>query len=421
MKQGTLIQKVTMLILFFAVIAYLAGAAWRSLQDPYPTVLCYAYTLDDAVETTGLLARAEQVVPGQGGIVDIIPDEGEKVGAGQTVAVVYRDESALTRKREIKSLTMEAEQLQDSIAKGGMGWDNARLDESIVSTMTGLRYAAAGGDLTGLEDQSLSLKSLVLSRAATSGGSTVDAAARIGSIDATLAGLQSAAAQDTTAITTAVPGIFSALADGYEDVLTPAVLDTLTPSILDELSAGAVTPPAGAVGKLITNARWYFAANLTEDEADRLVEGRKVTVRFSRDWSGDVDMAVERISAPQDGKCAVTFSSSAFLSQTTLLREQTVDIVFRSQTGIRVPKRALRSETRTETDEKTGAVLREYQVNGVYVLTGAQAEFRPVDILSDDGDYYLVASPDTAGRRTLHSGDEVIVASEPLFDGKVVR
>ncbi|NCB63213.1 MAG: hypothetical protein EOM52_06295 [Clostridia bacterium] len=421
MKQGTLIQKVTIFLLFLGVAAYLAGAAWRSLQSPYTTVMCYAYTVDDSDEATGLLIREEQVIPGQGGIVDVLPDEGEKVGAKQAVAMVYQSESALERKREIKALTMEAEQLQDSIAKGDMGWDNARLDESIVTAMVGLKSSAATGDLTGLEDQSLSLKSLVLSRESTTSGSAVDAAGRIQTISGELQTLQSAAYQDTTSITVSVPGVFSAVSDGFESILTPGILETLTPSALDGYMAQKPEAAAGAVGRLITSSRWYFAANLPEATANRLIEGKKVTVRFSRDWSGDVSMTVERVSAPQNGKCAVALSATSFLSDTTLLREQTVDVVFSSRQGIRVPKKALRAETRTETDEETGAVTGEYQVNGVYVLTGAQAEFRPVEILADDGDYYLVASPENAGRRTLHSGDAIILGAEELFDGKVVQ
>lgn len=421
MKQGSLIQKITIFFLFLGVSAYLAGAVWRSLQSPYTTVMCYAYTVDESAEATGLLVREEQVIPGKGGILDVLPDEGEKVGARQAVAMVYQSESALVRKREIKALTMEAEQLQDSIAKGDMGWDNARLDESIVTAIVGLKSSAATGDLTGLEDQSLSLKSLVLSRESTSSGSTVDAAGRIRAISGELQALQSASSQDTTAITVAVPGVFSAVSDGYENILTPQILGELTPSALDEFMARTPEAAAGAVGRLITSSKWYFVANLPEATANRLTEGKKVTVRFSRDWSGDVSMTVERISAVQNGRCAVAFSSASYLSDTTLLREQTVDVVFYSSQGIRVPKKALRTETRTETDEETGKVIAEYQVTGVYVLTGAQSEFRPVTILADEGDYYLVTSPENAGRRTLHSGDEIILGAEELFDGKVVR
>lgn len=421
MRQDTLIQKLTMLVLFLGVAAYLAGAAWRSMQEPYPTVPCHTYTVDDSAEATGLLIRREQLLAGQGGIVDVVPDEGEKVGAGQTVAVVYRDEVALARRRELKALDLEAEQLNYAILRGDSGWDSARLDESIVAAMVDIRAAAAAGDLTTLEDQSLSFKSLVLSREATYAGGAAGAAQRIQAVDGEIQAMTALASQDTTAVRAPVAGVFSAAADGLEAVLTPEILATLTPMVLDELSARVAQPPEGAVGRLITSSEWHFSTNLPEVVADRLDEGKKVTVRFSRDWSGDAVMKVERISAPQDGRCAVTFASSLNLADTTMLRAQTVDIIFSSKTGIRVPKKALRSEMWTEKDPETGEVIREYQVNGVYVLTGAQAEFRPVDILADDGDYYLVETPATETKRVLHSGDGVIVAAEPLFDGKVVR
>ena len=178
------------------------------------------------------------------------------------------------------------------------------------------------------------------------------------------------------------------------------------------------------MGKLITSSEWYFAANLEEEAAGRLAEGSRVTVRFSRDWSGEVEMTVEQISEPEDGLCAVVLSSTRSLSETSLLRSQTVDIIFASTTGIRVPKRAVRTELRTETGEDGQEVTR--QVTGVYTLTGAQAEFKEVEILADDGDYYLVAADisdnpsDQELKSVLRAGDEVIISSEPLFDGKVI-
>ena len=52
---------------------------------------------------------------------------------------------------------------------------------------------------------------------------------------------------------------------------------------------------------------------------------------------------------------------------------------------------------------------------------------RQVEILADDGDYCLVQSvlsdnpTATEQKKMLRAGDEVIVAAEDLFDGKVVR
>ena len=133
MKQGTVLTRAVMLLLFAAVCAYFAVAAWQSFHQSEYTMATYAYTVDDAVEATGLLVRQEEVIlSGQAAaIVDVIPDQGEKVNAGGTVAYLYRDEAALERKRELRTLELEREQLIYSLQRGDTGWDNARLDQSL--------------------------------------------------------------------------------------------------------------------------------------------------------------------------------------------------------------------------------------------------------------------------------------------------
>ena len=297
MKQGTVLTRAVMLLLFAAVCAYFAVAAWQSFHQSEYTMATYAYTVDDAVEATGLLVRQEEVIlSGQAAaIVDVIPDQGEKVNAGGTVAYLYRDEAALERKRELRTLELEREQLIYSLQRGDTGWDNARLDQSIVDAMVGLKTSAAYGDLTGLEDQVLSFKSLVIRRGASSAGGAADIQAKVEEIDAQHAALQAAAGQDTTPIRVDKSGSFSAVADGYEALLTPDMLSTLTVSDLTALLVRKPEAPEGAVGKLITSSTWYFTAALPVKTAERLVEGRSVKVRFSRDWSGEVSMTIERV------------------------------------------------------------------------------------------------------------------------------
>ena len=126
-----------------------------------------------------------------------------------------------------------------------------------------------------------------------------------------------------------------------------------------------------------------------------------------------------------DGACLVILSSTRNLADTSMLRKQTVDIVFNSLDGIRVPKKAVRTENRAVTDPETGETTTK-QVIGVYVLTAAQAEFKAVEILADDGDYYLVQAvlpdvpTDNQLKTAFRAGDQVIVSSDELYDGKVM-
>lgn len=53
MKQGTVLTRAVMLLLFAAVCAYFAVAAWQSFHQSEYTMATYAYTVDDAVEAPG--------------------------------------------------------------------------------------------------------------------------------------------------------------------------------------------------------------------------------------------------------------------------------------------------------------------------------------------------------------------------------
>ena len=435
MKQGTLNSRIILLALLGAVVLYLCVSAWRSFRDPFSTVVSYAYTVDDSLEATGFLVREEQVLTASGGVVELIPEEGEKVARGSTVALLYQDASGLEQTQQLQALELEREQLEYALERSSVGGgDSSQLSRQVIKAIAGLRWSAASGELTGLESQAMELKSLVYKREYTfsDSGEATDAAAAIQDsleqVEAEISQLTALAAQRTSRVTAGAAGVFSGVVDGYESLLTPETLGTLTTEQLSQLSSARPAADSAAIGKLITDTTWYFACAMDQEEADRLVEGRQVTVRFSRDWSGEVEMTVERLGDPDEsGQAVVVLSSTRFLSDTTLLRRQTVELVFDTVTGIRVPNEAIRVEQQTVTDSETGEEST-VSVTGVYVLVGRQSEFKPVTILSQQEDFVLVESaplPETSTAKqqskTLRAGDEVILAAEELYDGKVVR
>lgn len=406
MKPGTTATRVVMLVLFVGVVLYFGIYAFQSTQEPFSTTYAYSYTVSDGVEATGLLVRQESVLPAQSGIVNLVAAEGEKVGKNQRVAVIYQSASAQERAQEISALELQAEQLEYALNGTGSGSTAAKLDSTIISDMVTLRGSAGQHNLTNLEDQVLELKSNILKREYAAGeGDAAALAEELGQLKSRLTSLRAQSGQDTRAVLAPQSGVFSARADGYESLATPENIFSLTPSALDELMAVG-EKDTDALGKLITNSRWYFVTALKEDEAQRLTEGNLVTVRFSRDWSGDVSMRIESISDVQDGRVTVIFSSTRSLADTTLLRRQTVDIIFKETRGVRVPKEALR--------------VREDGTPGVYCVVGQQAEFKEAQVLAEGSDYYVLKAA-VDDKTSLRAGDEVIVQASGLFEGKVVR
>lgn len=98
-------------------------------------------------------------------------------------------------------------------------------------------------------------------------------------------------------------------------------------------------------------------------------------------------------------------SCNQYIQNVTLLRQQSADVVFNSYQGLRVPKDAVRVEDGGQT--------------GVYVLEGATARWKPITILHDNGESYVVEL-DKTSTANLWPGDEVIIHAKNLYDGKVV-
>lgn len=419
MKQGNALVNFVMVMLAVALACYLGFYVWEGFRDPFSTTYAYSYTANDSVEAEGFLVRDELVFPTQSGIVDVTRGEGEKVAAGKQVALVHRDSQAVAVQAQLDALQSEISLLDYALNQGDSA-SSARLDETILQSLVQLRSSAAVSDYSKLEDQVLEVKSQILKRDYTYGQDQdlTDLVQQRQSLAQQYQELKSRSAGATSQITAPVSGIFSALVDGYESLLTPENIFTMTPSQLDSLAKQNVAAESSP-GKLVTSNDWYFVTALEQEDAARLTQGGSVTVSFSGDFNQDVSMLVEQVGEAENGRCTVVLSSDRYLSQTILLRSQSIEIVFQSYTGLRVPKTALRMVTKTVKDEQTG---QETQVNtlGLYIVIGGQAEFKAVNIVTEGSDYYVVSSA-TQGSRALRAGDQVIVRATDLYDGKLLE
>lgn len=253
MKQGTLINRIVMLLLLAAVLVYLGVSAWRSFRDPYTLVLSYAYTVDDSLEATGFLVREERVLASPGGIVDLLPEEGEKVSRGETVALLYQNDSGLARKEELQSLTMEKEQLQYALERTQSGGDSSQLSQQVIDAIVALRSSVSTGDLTQLEDETLLLKSLVYKRDFTFNGGEEDgdAAAAIQSsidaVDAQIAALSARPPRTPAASPPVRRGSFPG---------RPTAMRACSPPLCWRPSPPASSASSTASGPSRTPARW---------------------------------------------------------------------------------------------------------------------------------------------------------------------
>lgn len=420
MKQGKSVITFAMAAIAVALVIYFGFYVAKVFSEPYTTALAYTYTSNDSAEAVGILVRQETVLPAQTGIVDVTRSEGEKVGVGQSVAQVYRDSQAQTNQADLEALADQIQLLEYSSDGGGVD-SAAKLDENILQAVTALHAASGVGDYNQLEDQVRTLKSTVLKRGYVYGNGlgSEELTQKLNDLKSQYAALKQQTSSSTSSVRAPQSGVFSTLVDGYETAVTPQTVFQLTPSSLSALLAGQGKEAGGGVGKLITATRWYFAAALPVSVAERLKEGSTATLRFSGDFDQDIDMRVDQIGEAEGDKSVVVFSTDRYLSQTTLLRQQTAELIFNSWSGLRIPKQALRMEKSTYTDKETGQEVQNNRL-GVYALLGGRAEFKTVEVVTEGDDYYVVRST-TDESDALRAGDEVIVRATELYDGQLLE
>lgn len=417
MKNDSLGTKILLAVIMLAVAAYFGIQAVQYFQDPLSTTLAYTYTVEESTNVSGYVVREERVLSGESsGLLQLLREEGERVSAGGVVATVFADQASLDRQMEISSLDSRIEQLQYA-QEAALGVEvTQKLDVQISQKIVDYRTALTADNFQDAEKEGSTLRSQVLKRDYSVSG-TEDLDAQIQELQEQRKSLQSQAAGSVRRITAPEAGLYSAEVDGYETVLTPESLSDLTPSALQSVQADESV--SSNVGKLVLGDSWYYAAILSAQTAEEL-EASSLTLRFAKGVDQDLPVTLAFTGPEENGQVVAVFRGDTYLSQLTLLRQQSAQVITKQYEGIRVPREAIRIVTKTIENED--GTTQETRTTGVYCVVGREASFKPVKILYTSDSFALVEADVTSDQELLRlrPGEEVIVTAKDLYDGKIV-
>ena len=418
MKNSSFGTKCLLLAVTLGVLAYFGIQGLQYLGDPLTTTLAYNYQVEEGMDLSGYVVRREQVLADEtSGLLRLQRSEGEKVGAGGTVALVYADQASLDRQREIDELSGRIEQLQFA-QEASLGSEvSLKLDAQIMRSLLDYRAELAAGRLDNAGGHETELKSLVLKRDYTY-SDTEDLSGQIAELQSQLKELKAQAASSVRAVKAPVSGVYSAVVDGYETVLTPGLLADMTPSQLNAVQADETL--TSHTGKLILGDSWYYAVTMSADQAKALRDsGGTMTLRFAKGVEQDQTVTLYAVGPEEQGRVVVTFRGEYNMAQVTLLRRQSAQLIWRTVAGIRVPNEALRAAN-TKVDQEGNRTTVESL--GVYCVVGMEARFKPVEVLYSGDGFVLVRSTAASDQESLRlrPGDEIIISAKDLYDGKVV-
>lgn len=403
--KGDKFMKLVVIILCCVVASYLLFSVTRFSGDGYTTYKAVRCEVGDGITTSGFVVRSERpILSATRDIVVLTRSEGEKVGKDQPVAATYRDEAARSRQEQLNALAAEIEQMKYAASFTASDLDSATLDTDILHAMNQVTVARAHRDFSAADRAAEDLKPYVLRRYINSSDAEL-LKTRIQEAQNRYSQLSAQSKAESGEISAPAAGWFSGTVDGLEEHLTPEFLETASVSALEKYSRSSLQRDPNAVGKLVSSPKWYYAAIVPSLNVQDLKEGSRVEVNFVYDFYQPITMKVERISPSEGDRCILVLSSESYIQEAVSTRLQTADLIFEDLSGLRVPKTAI--------------YVNDEGRSGVYVLEGADAKWKEIKILYDDGDSYIVEL-DKSSTKNLWPEDEIILTTGEIFNGKVM-
>lgn len=399
-KQGELYLKIISIVLAAVVLAYVLFSVIFKAGSSYALTSAVRCEVGDGMTVSGFVVRDEKVLTAEGSVVVCEPESGAHIGAGQTVATVYRTAEERARRQELTKLTAELAQLEYASENLGTRDDEA-LDLQIKELLVRSAQQVRTGTLSAARQTAERAQPMVLRRSVTEDdGTRINQ--RIGELKNRIEEL-SAATSLGTGITVTSSGYFSEAADGLESTLTPEAAQEMTVAQLHALQNGTAAAPAQAIGRLALGQKWYLLTEVPSAQLEGHYEGDSLTASFAGENLQNVSMTIERIGDDENGSRILLLSCERLMQEVVSLRRVTADVVFQTYSGLSIEPQAL------------------YYVDGsagVYVREGVRARFKKVKILFEyDGGY--VVELDTSSTSNLWPEDEIILTSDDIYAGKV--
>lgn len=402
MKRKTFFTYVAVALLAMVVLGYMGYQLIANFSEKIVTADAVKVTAEDKISTSGIFVREETPVYAQeGGTVEFLVEEGEKVAKDQEIAKFFGDANQLSLYRQSAALAKEIESVKYAFSHMADGSDSVKLDSLIKMNLIKMGDKLERGQVRLAEEYSAKLDAMIVQRGAAQKGSggyeeiLQELEAQKAGLDNQLAGGRAVQAQEA--------GYFVGTVDGREETLTKDSLAVLTAAQLKE-AQNQQAPDNGAIGKIVNAYEWYFAAPVNEEQARILRNQSQAKLRFPQLMTDTINVDVYDVHQDDTGAWIAVFRSGYMHASLLSSRDQQVDIVLGTYTGVKVPKEALR-----QVDGEWGC----------YCLEGARVVFKPVEWVYQTDSYYVARESGEKGNLALY--DKMVVKAKNIEKIKVVK
>lgn len=333
-------KKIIIYVAFIMVLIYLAYAVYLLVKQPTNKVTVEKGSLYLEETDIGYIIRDEQVVRGNNykNGMEQIKSEGEKTAKGESIYRYYsqNEEQLKTKISELDNQIQEALKGQNSGFSSDIKMLENQLDEKIelLNKMT---------DISKITEYQKQINDLITKKAKLTGESGA-----AGSYSKQLYSQRNKLEEQLNSgaeyITAPESGIVSYKVDGLEEILTPNNFSELNKDLLDglKLKTGQLIATSSECGKIIDSSKCYITTVTDSEQAKRTELEDKVKIRLSNNKL--IDAKVSYMSQENEDETLLILEIDRQISELANYRKISFDLIWWSDTGLKVPNQAIVEE-----------------------------------------------------------------------------
>lgn len=390
------------IIAVFALV-FIIHQSVSYFYKPITTESAVYYTESDGFNITGIIIRNEILVKtDESGVLHFMTPDGNRVSKNGVIANVYDSESASITLSQIDRVKSQIADIEDILSYNDLDAANLELiNNKISSNLNQLILSSAHGDFKSVSSDSQELLSSINRRQAAL-GEAADFSSQLELLNSQLSELNGSLPAAKGQIKAEESGYFLSQVDGYEQTLTTDDLTAVTPEFLNSLQTTEYSD--NVVGKIVSDYEWYIAATVSLNDSMNYKVGDSLEIHTSVKTASVLPVKVSKINiSDSDSQAVIIFACSDMNTELASMRSGPMTVVSKTYSGLKVAKKALRVVDSQK---------------GVYVVSGMQAKFVPVEILYSNDEYMICKKIDEDGNLKLY--DQVVVKGKNLYDGKIV-
>ena len=346
MKKGkeTNKKRIIIYISIILIILYLMYAVYMLVKQPTDKVTVDKGTLYLEETDIGYVIRNEQVVKGNNykNGMERIKNEGEKTAKGDSIYRYYsKNEEKL--KEQIADLDTK---IQEALTKQAgletsLKLSDIKLLENQIDEKVELLNKTT--DISKIAEYKKQIMNLVTKKAKISGESSASGS-YLKQLYNQRTKLEEQLNSGAEYIKAPSSGIVSYKVDGLEETLTPNNFSTLSKEFLEKLNlkTGQLIATNDECGKVIDSSNCYIATISNSEKAKNAKVKDSVQVRLSN--TKIINAKITYISQENENETLIILEIDKQISELANYRKISFDLIWWSDTGLKVPNQAIVEE-----------------------------------------------------------------------------